>query len=66
MIQYQHGKLGIHTNDFDRIATIFGTNLSTVFFFFLVCTLIPPIASFLAYQYREQWIGAINRMLVRG
>ena len=53
---YEQGKGGMLANDFVRIAQDYlNVNLNTVIYFFLFCSLFPPLLAFLAHRYLAYW-----------
>lgn len=61
---YRLGKRGI-TNDFQRIAWMLNVELPSVFGFFLVCALLPPLIAWLAYRYEPMWFTPLRRLFAK-
>ncbi len=61
---YQQGKGGL-TNDFQRIAWLMNVEMTTVFSFFFVCALLPPLLAWMAYRYESYWFPALRRLFIR-
>jgi len=61
---YEQGKGGMLANDFVRIAQDYlNTGLNPVVYFFLICTLLPPVIAFFAHRYFAYWAVPLNRLL---
>jgi hypothetical protein len=64
--EYLEGKGGVCDNDFIRIARDhLHVKMNSVVYFFLFCSVITPIASFLAFRYEEYIHSVIAALWVR-
>ena len=60
---YKEGKGGILDHDFVRLAgEYFHVNLSVISIFFLLCCVLTPVVTFLAYRYRNLWVYFVLRL----
>lgn len=54
-VDYRDGKLGPHTNDFDRMSLGLGVRLATIASILWWLAVLTPVFAFLAFRYQEWW-----------
>lgn len=63
---YEQSKLGLHGNDFSRVAMDLGVGVETVAAFFLACGLLTFALSFLAFRYQARMWWLLDLLFDRG